>query len=421
MKESIGIVFLYLRENKNSFNALIGALEADISLPEYKLYFIKDYKDVINELNILSKNHIKLIFAISFSTPQFWDIQEMLLGIKTFFPNILIVAGGPHPTGSPQTALDLKIDIIVRYEGEETFKEIIKAYNENFMFEKIGGVVFLNNNKKIIDTGRPLTVDLNKSIPISLNHNKYGPIEITRGCPFACSFCQNSYIHGLVPRHRSIETIAKCITFMKEKNLKDFRVISPNAFSYGSIDGKEINLAAIDNLLAKARSILGNNGRIFFGTFPSEVRPEQINEDTLEILRTYVDNDNIIIGAQTASQRLLDSAHRGHTVDDVKKAIELALLFNFKINVDLIFGMPGETVDDIRLTMNFIKSIKRKNVKIHGHFFIPLPQTRFMKLGFKPISEDVRKELMKLSNSGILYGNWQKQELLSLKILKTFR
>ena len=80
-----------------------------------------------------------------------------------------------------------------------------------------------------------------------------------------------------------------------------------NAFSYGSKDGRELNLSELENLLYSVKKLLGNKGRIFFGSFPSEVRPEHVTEETLLLAKQYINNDNLIIGVQTGSKSLLDS------------------------------------------------------------------------------------------------------------------
>ena len=69
-----------------------------------------------------------------------------------------------------------------------------------------------------------------------------------------------------------------------------------------------------------------NRKRIFFGTFPSEVRPESVKEETLRITQELGDNDNLTMGAQSGSPKILASIRRGHTVEQVFDAVDLALL-----------------------------------------------------------------------------------------------
>ncbi|GAH14902.1 unnamed protein product, partial [marine sediment metagenome] len=136
-------------------------------------------------------------------------------------------------------------------------------------------------------------IDLDKYPPLPSKHVKYGAIEITRGCPYACYFCQTPYILGTIPRHRSIESICDAVRIMKGYKKTDIRFISPNAFSYGSRDGKTLNLPVLEQLLINIREIIEPEGRIYFGTFPSEVRPEHVTEETLGLVLKYAANDNL--------------------------------------------------------------------------------------------------------------------------------
>jgi len=231
------------------------------------------------------------------------------------------------------------------------------------------------------------------------------------------------YILGTTPRHRSIENICKYVRELHDHygDLTDVRFITPNAFSYGSKDGKNLNLEALENLLINIRKIIGVKARLYLGTFPSEVRPEHVTQDTLNLVLKYGNNDNITIGAQSGSQKILDLCHRGHTVEDIYRAVELATQNNLKINVDFIFGLPGEENEDIRLTIEMMKDLSNNGARIHAHSFIPLPQTPFSKKPAGRIAGIYKKEIKDLISKGLAFGNWEEQESLAMKIAKYLR
>jgi B12-binding domain/radical SAM domain protein len=204
-----------------------------------------------------------------------------------------------------------------------------------------------------------------------------GPIEITRGCSFACSFCQTSHIFGDQLRHRSIDKIVEQAAALQSGNRKVVRLLSPNAFSYGSADGRRLNLNAMRNLLAALRENIPSDGKIIFGHFPSEARPEHITPETLGLLKEFADNDEIVIGAQSGSQRMLDYCHRSHSVESVLTAVSLARKYGYKVIVDFIFGLPGEDASDSYQTLKLIEQLVSLGARIHPHAFAPLPQTAF--------------------------------------------
>jgi len=130
----------------------------------------------------------------------------------------------------------------------------------------------------------------------------------------------------------------------------------------------------------------------------------------------YADNNNLIIGAQSGSERILELCHRGHAVEDVYRAVELTLKKGLKANVDFIFGLPGETEEDIRLTIKVMSDLVKMGARIHAHTFMPLPQTPFAKAPAGRIDKSIQKMIRELIPKGIIYGDWKKQERIAKKI-----
>ncbi|MEJ2252550.1 MAG: TIGR04013 family B12-binding domain/radical SAM domain-containing protein, partial [Candidatus Lokiarchaeota archaeon] len=316
------------------------------------------------------------------------------------------------------------VDIVIMGEGENIFIQLIQKIHHNGDYSSVPGISYLNHHGEFITNKQQDNldhVDLNNYPPFPLKNAHYGAIEITRGCPYQCYFCQTSFMMGTQPRHRSIKNICKYVKILAEPGYTDLRFITPNALSYGSKNGKDVNYKELKRLLLSIREILGNEGKIFFGTFPSEVRPEHINQDTLNLIKEFTDNDNLIIGAQSGSQNLLDKCNRGHKVEDIYNAVELTLNENLDVNLDFIFGLPDETEEDLIKTIDLIKSVTKKGARIHAHYFVPLPQTPFQYRSPKPISKPLRDKIKNLNFEGKLYGSWKKHEKLAMKVSKYLR
>ena len=419
MPKKIAFLVFYHKYNKFSFNALVGALETNEIINHIDIYFISNKEDLFPHLEGLIEKYEKVVLGISFFTTQLWEIYGLIKTIrKKFGRKILCIAGGAHATGDPKSTLNMGFDIVFIGESEESLIEYFHKIHSNRVYANIKGTALLDDEGKVFRNGKRKPVDLNKYPPFPIKSNKFGSIEITRGCPYVCYFCQTPYILGAIPRHRSIKSICKYIEIMEENNLTDIRFISPNAFSYGSSDGKTINLPKLEELLIKIKRIIGAEGRIFLGSFPSEVRPEHVNEDTLGLVKKYCDNDNITIGGQSGSQKILNLCHRGHTVKDLYNAVELTLNAKIKPNVDFIFGLPKETEEDVKLTLKVMKDLAFKGARIHTHSFIPLPQTPFANEPVSRISLNVVDEINDLTSKGLAFGNWREQERLAIKIAK---
>jgi len=420
------IVFLayYHKQNFYSFNAIIGALETCKDLKDLTICFARDSRNLIQELESIILNYEIIIVGISFFTTQLFETRDLIILLrKKFKDKCFLIAGGPHPTGDPLGTLKLGFDVSFVGEGEEIIIDLIKTIDTNGDFRNIKGIAYFNDSHEYIYTGKRKPIDLDKYPPFPTKNRRFGAIEITRGCPHVCYFCQIPFIFGAAPRHRTVDIICKYVKKLKDYygDLTDIRYITPNAFSYGSKDGIKLELQKVEELLSKTRLIIGEKGRIYFGTFPSEVRPEHVTQETLNLILKYANNDNITVGAQSGSQKILDMCHRGHTVEDVYNAIELTVNLNLKVNVDFIFGLPEETESDILSTIEMMKDLAKLGARIHVHFFIPLPQTPFARVSISRMNQMAKKEVNSLISKGLAFGDWKKQERLALKVSQYFK
>lgn len=331
------------------------------------------------------------IMVYSFASPQ---AQNVFREVGCSNRRAIFIAGGPHPSARPEETLGF-FDYVVIGEGEETLPELIDVLKNNGDVSSVRGIAF-NDKNEIVFTERREIIDLDSYPPFDTNGIR-SSLEITRGCPFSCAYCQTPQLFGHRMRHRSIdETVryAKC--------LKDVRFTSPNAFAYGS-DGISPNAGKIEALL---KAMHGMN--LFFGTFPSEVRPDFINDRLLELVSEHCANTTLSMGGQSGSQRMLDTIHRGHTVEAIITGTEMCLSHGITPVVDFIFGLPGETGEDQLETLRLIKWLTGKGGKVHSHYFMNLPGTEFENSTPAPISKHVERIMGKLALHGKTTGVWSK-------------
>ncbi|MBI4656410.1 MAG: TIGR04013 family B12-binding domain/radical SAM domain-containing protein [Elusimicrobia bacterium] len=401
------LIFYCTRENRYSFNALLGAIETSSCLNPQKIAVVSNYRDLFAKIEKAIEKSLRPVVAFSFFTSQFWAVKKIVRDIRhKFADNVFLVAGGPHPTGEPQEVLNSGFDFVISGEGEETVKDLVSGMD----FRDIKGGYFQDSIGKAKFTGKRKCIDINGYLPFSPEFGKFGPIEITRGCPFACSYCQTSFLFGTGIRHRSVEKIIEAVEIMARRGLKDTRFISPDAFSYGSMDGKTLNLKALEELLKNTRKVLKKEGKIFFGTFPSEARPEHVIPETLELTRRYADNRNLLIGAQSGSDEMLEKIKRGHTANDVYNAVRLAKKYGFTPLVDFIFGLPGETRKEAHANLKAINDFIKMGARIHTHFFMPLPQTPLKNAKPAPLSKTLETKLKRITGQGKAFGQWEQQK-----------
>lgn len=410
MMHRTALVLLDARRNRHSLNALVGALETAADLTDVELHLPSGETQLHERLASLISAGRRAIVGVSFATPQIWQIAALLTR-QSVQPNVVWIAGGPHPTADPEGTLQMGFQIVVRGEGEAVLLDLVRHLARDQDLENVAGIVYRDADGATHTTPAAAPIDLDRFPPFPLLRRRIvGPIEITRGCPYGCGYCQTSHLMGFRPRHRSVEMIARFARVISERGLRDVRFISPDAFAYGSPDGRQMNLPALEALLASVRAAIGSTGRLYFGTFPAEVRPEHVTPEALALVRRYASNDNLVIGGQSGSLRTLERCGRGHSVDAIRQSVIHARAAGLRPQVDMIFGLPGETRADLDETKEFLRELAGLGALIHAHTFMPLPQTRFALEAPGRVSGRLRPLVRELTHQGLLNGAWHWQE-----------
>ncbi len=420
MAKSVTVIIAEHRDVKYSVNALLAALDG----ARIDAMAVRGLWNAFEEARQLAEKGRRVILGVPLMTEHF---VEWLGGLKRLanearsINSLLLVAGGPHPTGDPLGTLRMGFDVVVVGEGEETIVKLAETYGEGGDILDVRGIAAWEGNVPVF-TGwrRPLRLDDYWSFPWW--RRRFSPIEVTRGCYWGCRYCETWFIHRGVERHRSVESIAEHVKVMLDAGLRDIRFITPNALGYGEPCRGCRRLDAVAEMLETVYALAAEKGaRIFYGSFPSEVRPEYVDEDAARLLKRYVANKRVIIGAQSGSERILEAINRGHTPEDVVTAAEVLSKHGFRPEVDFIFGLPGETREDQEATLALMKKLVALGARVHAHTFMPLPGTPLESAPGGSIPGWLRREIYKLIGGGALYGQWEKQERLASRIHELYK
>ena len=333
------------------------------------------------------------IMLYSFPTAQAKEVYaEVDRGRASGVVHAIYIAGGPHSSALPDEALQ-HFDFVVIGEGEESLPQLLRAIEKGRDLREVKGIAFRSRGRVLFTGGRePVDLDLYPPFARIL-----APIEISRGCPWGCSYCQTPRLFGFCMRHRSIEVIEKYA-----RRHKDIRFTSPNALAYGS-NGKRPRLEKVEALL---RALSEQKKPIYFGTFPSEVRPDFVTEKALEIITRYCANKSLSLGGQSGSQAVLCRIGRGHGREEIEAACELVLKFGLTPQVDFIFGLPQESEEEQLQTLDLVQWIVAKKGKVRAHRFTPLPGTPLWGAKTAPLADEVEACLGRLALEGRLTGSW---------------
>lgn len=427
-KMNVAVAFLASDVNRFSINALTGAIEQD-PLLRVQLAFphprsASQCQTEIERLLQEVGKHGTVVVAFSFMSSALVTtsalLQQLHEGLAAVRHRILFVAGGPHASGDARGTLAMGFDFVFIGEGEYSFTQFLRRLMEERRdVQDIPGIAFLTDDNdekpRVVRTGRAPLIDLDARYPsIGVQHRRLGAIEIGRGCPHACGFCQTPFLHGARMRYRGLENVLEHIEQLVSFGFKDIRFTTPNALAFASADGIHPDYARLEEAFVAMHKIAGN-AKIKFGEFPSEMRPEHITPELAQLLDRYSDAAYIAIGAQSGSETMLQAMHREHDVAAVERAVSYLSKYcrNLKkIYVDFIGGLPGETAEDERSSQELMERLTRVSQKvcIHSHTFMPLPGTPMQYMPPGSVGKTTRATFERLSRRGQEWGDWQEQE-----------
>ena len=182
-------------------------------------------------------------------------------------------------------------------------------------------------------------------------------------CPTTCSYCSFTSYPIAEWKQRVdeyLDAVCKELTFIAEKSQNK----KLNTIYIGGGTPTTLEPEQLDRLLthlekhfsyADLKEITVEAGR-----------PDSITREKLEVLKAH-NIGRISINPQTMQQKTLDIIGRKHTVEDIRRVYGIARELGFdNINMDLIAGLPGETVEDMRDTLEQIKEMAPDSLTVHA-------------------------------------------------------
>ncbi|MFZ5559775.1 MAG: B12-binding domain-containing radical SAM protein [Patescibacteria group bacterium] len=327
------------------------------------------------------------LVGITTPTPAFTQVLEVCRIIKDISPKIIIVVGGPHPTALPrETIAEKNIDIVVIYEGEITFTELIEAIEKNKPLSQIKGIVFKDEDGNIHQTELRERIEDLDSLPFPardlfpldlyfppptkrISNKKAGNMITSRGCPYQCTFCMASFMWQRRVRFRSI------------KNVVDEIEECINKYGMGEFNfHDELFTVNRERTIEFCREVKRRNLDI---AWVCMVRVDFVDEEILKEMKE-AGCKKLMFGFESGDQGILDHMKKQVKVEDAYRATKLVKEAGIKTAGNFMIGNIGETEETIRKSINLAKKLNTDTIA----FFVasPYPGTEFYyeakKLGY---------------------------------------
>lgn len=182
-------------------------------------------------------------------------------------------------------------------------------------------------------------------------------------CPSTCAYCSfTSYPLGVWKNRvdEYLDALEKELSYVADA----FKDKTLNSVYIGGGTPTTLLPYQLDRLIKKIKGSFDLSNCLEFTVEAG--RPDSITREKLETLKAN-GISRISVNPQTMKQKTLDIIGRHHTVEDTINSFKLARETGFdNINMDLIMGLPEETIDDVRKTMEIIKELAPDNVTVHS-------------------------------------------------------
>lgn len=364
--------------------------------------------------------------VVAFST-YIWNIEmikRLSNLIKLVDENIEILYGGPEVSYNSQNILrELNGDYIIEGEGEKTYREFVEYKLQERSLEDIRGLYYKKDNNIFFNGKRPL-MNMNEVVfPYEEDENLDNKIvyyESSRGCPFNCSYCLSSTIHGV--RFLDIERVKKELSYFIKKEVRLVKFVD-RTFNCNH----KFTMAIWEFLINQDTKT----------QFHFEISADLLKDAELELLRKAPkDRFQFEVGVQTTNDEVLNRINRFVNFSDIKEKVdELLKLRNIKQHLDLIAGLPGEDYNSFKRSFNDVYSIKPEEIQLgflkllrgasireeavaYGMKFSPYPPYEILKT--KDLSYEELLKLKKVEEMVDKYYNSQKFNNIINYLVKQF-
>jgi anaerobic magnesium-protoporphyrin IX monomethyl ester cyclase len=334
---------------------------------------------------------VELIDCITFSVPEDRLMQRIrnshpdVLGMKLYskdmqsgqhlarrmkqeFPEILLLAGGPYPSGDPEHLMCTipELDFAFKGEADIGLPMLLEAIEqegtpEPSVLNRIPGLVRQVNGETCVNApafvedldslGWPdwKAMGLDKFRDIYHGprlQGRYVPIMTSRGCPFSCRFCAAEHLSGKKMRFRSNADLMDELEYLRDTfGITSFSIVDDNFIS------------SREHILSFCESLIERKINMKWNASTNGIRLNVLNREIVQSMERsgcY----SVAVGMESGSQRVLDLMNKKLKAGEIEKGIKLIKSSSSMwVHAFIILGFPGETEEDIRQTIRLATRI----------------------------------------------------------------
>jgi len=285
---------------------------------------------------------------------------ETAKAVKEVLPSCKVVVGGWHPSYLPESMLQhQEIDYVVMGEGERAIVELansLKNGDDNSVIAKIPGVA-CKHKGKMVKTAPSFIDDLDQ-VPFPARHllpmdlylremefldaNPVDTMNVIRGCPYDCAFCETKQLWG-----------SKCRSFSPSRVVEELNHLINNHGTKGIYfvgDNFTIHKKRTIELCEEIKKSKLDLEWI------CDTRVDLVSRDLLQKMKR-AGCRTIWFGVESGSPHILRKLNKRVSLQQVVQAFKLCREEGIRISCSLMLGIPGETMIDMKATFKFAKKL----------------------------------------------------------------
>jgi anaerobic magnesium-protoporphyrin IX monomethyl ester cyclase len=337
--------------------------------------------------------------GISAATAVLTHAHDLARRTKHADPGTMTILGGVHATLFPGEVLrEGVVDVAVHGEGEQTAVELLAAAARSAPLYAIAGIAFRDPHGVRVNGRRPPIPNLDDLplpaydlLPMGLYSTPFSAtgavtsMVTSRGCPYPCTFCDASVVHGKKYRAQSAERVVGEIRHLA------------SAFGVREILFKDSEFTLDRRRVEGFCDLMTRSGLPVTWTCSSRVT----GVDAPLLGRMAAAGCRVIqFGIESADPAVLESLKKGITVDQVRVAFRSARAAGIDTVANLMVGSPGETRASIEATRRLIRDIRPDHLNVQA--LVPYPGTELHRIleGQSPVdAEEARRRRRTLLRS----------------------
>ena len=348
-----------------------------------------------------------------------WNVTTLMAvarRIKALRPQTTIVIGGPEVGPIALSVLEAQpqIDVIVKSEGEIPFADIVHALKAGEL-AGVKGICRRAGDALVEHEDAAIVTDLEDiPSPHMLDYGDYKGrficIETQRGCVFRCNFCFYNKDLALRNRRFDLDRVKEELRYWLGQDVGEIYLMDP-IFNLNAARAKEI-----------CRFIIAHNPRQV--AFHAELWAEFIDDEMAQLLRA-ANFQFLEIGLQSTDDTALATVERRLRLQRFIDGVEHMKRNKLKFELQLIYGLPGETAATFRRSLNFAHAIDPTYLEVYRLMILPGTElwrkADGLKLEFDPAPPYYVRSHFSMTASDIEYGTRIERAVVALRDSRAVR